>query len=153
DALVELLGDAHGLVRREPEARARLLLEGRGDERRRGVVLALRLLHRRDDEGRSLELLLEGRGLVGVLDPRLLGVELLLAELHELREEAAGAELARRSLLAFGFAFGRRRRRRRSGRRVELREESLELPVLDRHEGADLGLALGDELGRDRLDA
>ena len=42
--LVELLGDTHGPLRREAEFARCLLLQGRGDERRRRIALALFLL-------------------------------------------------------------------------------------------------------------
>ena len=44
-ALVQLLGDHHGLLRREAQLPGRLLLQGGGGEGRGGIALLLRLFH------------------------------------------------------------------------------------------------------------
>ena len=51
DALVELLRQHHGLLGREVELAARLLLQRRGDEGRRGVAPALAARHALDPPG------------------------------------------------------------------------------------------------------
>ena len=45
DAFVQLLRDAHGLLRAEAQFARGFLLQGRGRERRRGIALALLAIH------------------------------------------------------------------------------------------------------------
>src|SRR5690606_16020735 len=120
DALVELLGRAHGLARREAEPLGRLLLERGGGEGRRRILCLLAAPDIGDDEGGAFDvgkhvlrggLVLEAEGLaIDVVEP---GLEAL-------------------------------------ARALEQRGDG---PVLLGLEGADLGLALGDEAERDGLDA
>ncbi|EXJ15395.1 hypothetical protein D779_1359 [Imhoffiella purpurea] len=124
DALVELLGHAHGALGREPQLARRLLLQGRGDEGRRRKALALLALDLFDLElavGRALEFRLDlvGTRLVG--DAELL--DLLAAEGRQL-----GAE----------------------GLRV-LARVRLDGPVLLADECLDLALALADQTQRRTL--
>ena len=50
DAFVQLLRDAHGLLRAEAELARGFLLQGRGGERRRRIALALLAIHREHGE-------------------------------------------------------------------------------------------------------
>ena len=76
DALVELLGEHHGLLRREVELAARLLLERRGDEGRGGIPSPLPARDALDPPGGAVEPGhdLEGLGLGG--QARLLTLDL-----------------------------------------------------------------------------
>ncbi len=59
DAFIEPLREAHGVRRREAELAARLLLQGRGHERRIRVAPRGLGLDRSDGEGRALQIALE----------------------------------------------------------------------------------------------
>ena len=86
DALVELLRDRHRLLRREAELAARLLLERRGDEGRRGVPAALAPRDGLDHVARALERRDQRLGFRLVRDRRLLAPD-LLERGHERRWE------------------------------------------------------------------
>ncbi len=133
--LVKALGDAHRVLRREPKLAARLLLEGRGHERRRrpaGVGLALDRPDRELDalecgrertHGFLVELDGVGRGeLTGAGEVAALG-NLVTVDRDEPRLEAAGLE------------------------------RGDDVPVLGGTELDPLALALDHEARRDRLDA
>ena len=55
DTFVELLGHRHRLLGREAELAAGVLLQRRGDERRRGIALALPARHRAHEEARAVQ--------------------------------------------------------------------------------------------------
>src|SRR5690606_23631540 len=126
DALVEPLCRAHGALRTEAELARGFLLERRGSERRRRVALALLLFDARDGERPGRRLLERAADVLGaraVRDGELL--DLLAAELGEPGGEGL------RGLLGLGVHG----------------------PVLARHEGRDLRLALADQPQRGALDA
>jgi hypothetical protein len=124
DAFVEPLRDAHGLRRGKAELARGLLLQGRGGERRVGVALGGLRLDVRYREGRKLQILLEGLGVLAVADVE--ARDLLAVGAHEARVEHAAV-------------LGGERRDQR--------------PVFARLEGLDLELAVADEAQRHRLDA
>ena len=86
DALVQALGDRHRPLRAEAEPAARLLLEGRGRERRRRRALLRPDADLRDDRVRLRERLDVARGRLDVAD-----VERLAVDAHELRREPLAA--------------------------------------------------------------
>src|SRR5690606_12322043 len=120
DALVELLGGAHGLARGEAEPLGRLLLERGGGEGRGRILDLLAALDVGDDEGRAVDV-----GEDVVRGGLVLEAEGLAVDVVELGLEALARALEQRG----------------------------DGPVLLGLEGADLGLALGDEAERDGLDA
>ncbi len=123
-SLVEPLRQRHRALDREAVAARRLLLQPAGDEGGRGALLRLLALDRGDPELAARELGLDRGGGLGAADLGLPAVELV-----EPRDE-----LGRRS----------------SGGGGEPRADH---PVLDRHEGVDLGLPVADHLERHRLHA
>ena len=109
----------------KPELARRLLLQARGDEGRRRVAPPLLLLDRGDGPGGAVE---TAQDLVDALP----GVELeLLVDLLAVDLGEAGQER----------------------RRLRALEPRVDRPVLLRHEGPDLALALDDEAHGDRLHA
>ena len=133
--LVEALGDAHRVLRREPELAARLLLQRRGHERR-GRAAGVRLaLDRPDGELDALERGRERtRGVLVELDG-IGGDELAVAgEVAALRDLSA-VDRDEPRLEAAGVEGGD------------------DVPVLGGAELDPLALALDDEARRDRLDA
>ena len=121
DAFVELLRDAHGLLRAEAQLARGFLLQGRGRERRRRIALALLAVHRQDGE------LALGRLVQRALD---------LARLR------FGGEA---ELLDLGAPVFDQLARETSAPMLEL---GIDGPVLPRHEGGDLVLALADHAQR-----
>ena len=133
--LVETLGDAHRLLRREPELAARLLLQRRGHERRRGAPGVGLLLDRRDGERRPVETVCEATGLG-------------LGQLHRV----GGAQLpVLGEVAALGNAAALDRGETRGEAAGLVRRD--DVPVLRRDEPHPLALALDDEPRRDRLHA
>ena len=133
--LVEPLGDAHRVLRREAELAARLLLQRRGHERRRRTTRVRLPLHGAHRERDALERLGEAAGV-------------LLLELDGVRgdERAVACEVAPlRHLLAVD----------RGQPSVELAgvERGDDVPVLGGAELDPLALALDHEPRRDRLHA
>ena len=129
DAFVEPLRERHRAARREAELARRLLLQARGDERRRRVLAALLALDAGDDPRRRCARRVDerlGRGLV--LDAELLRVE----------------PSCRR-------CWNRPRRERR--RTVALERRASIDQYSSGYEGLDLALALADEAHGDRLHA
>ena len=92
DAFIEALGDLHGARRREAELARRLLLQGRGGERRIGVALDRLRFDRGDREERLLERRLEGFGLRARADVE--PVDLLAVGADQPRGEGAFASVA-----------------------------------------------------------
>ncbi len=127
DTLIQLLGDEHGLDSRKAQLVEGVLLEAARDEGRQGVARFHRRFDRDDREGLTLDVRhdLAGLGLIGELG-------LLLADLLQGR----GEDLL--VLLALGRLFAQVR---------------LQAPVLLRHEGQELALAVDDQPQRHRLDA
>ena len=111
-------------MRGEAELARGLLLQGRGGEGRVGVALGGLGLDIRHREGRELQVLLEGLGVLAVADVEAL--DLL----------AVGADEARVEHAAVLGGEGRDER-----------------PVFPRLEGLDLEFAVADEAKRHRLDA
>ena len=130
-ALVQLLGDPHGLARGEPELAGGLLLEGGGGERRGRGPLDLLLANLQDAEGgvpQALDVLLGL--LLGGEDVALLvggGGQLLLPDLDQPGQEWALLRLRR--------------------------EPGVDAPVLLGLERLDLPFAVDDQPQRHRLDA
>ena len=122
DALVKALGDLHGAGGRQIQFARRLLLQGRGGERRIGVTLGLFLFHRPDMEGGGQHLGLGGfrRGLV---------TDVEFVELPAVQDVQRGADL------------------RLAGRQ----EIGLQGPVFLAAEPFDLGFPLADQAQRHRL--
>src|SRR5215831_19010389 len=77
DSLVELLGDRHGLARREAKLLAGLLLQGGGDERGRRIAPPLAARDGLDDEPSALERSHEGAGGLLVAERGLLARDFL----------------------------------------------------------------------------
>jgi len=92
DALVEPLGDLHGLGRRKLEAAVGLLLQFAGGERRLRVLLAGGGADRLDDEGARLQFAAERPGFIGGAHDELLAVQL----------DGLGAERRRQGGLQLG---------------------------------------------------
>src|SRR5256712_6093823 len=98
DPLVELLGDRHRLLRGEAELPARLLLQGRGDERRHRAPAALAARDRLDEEPGVLERRHERARRVPVRQRHLLAVDLLQRR-DELGRELGGEPRVERPVL------------------------------------------------------
>ena len=129
DALVEALGERHRLAGAEPELAGRFLLQGRRGERRSGRSLALLLLDIRDPVGGAAQALDVNRR-IG------LGAEehaLLVGGRRELPVGHLGEPGGERLIETLGS------------------QPDVDAPVLDRHEGTDLALALDDQPHGDRL--
>ena len=124
DAFIELLRQAHGLLRGEAELAAGLLLQSGGDERRRRVALGAFFVNLGDGEGAGFDGFLGGQCLGFV-------VEVELFELLALVMRQAGGEGGAGRGDHAGF----------------------DGPVFAGFENLDFGLALADEAERDRLHA
>ena len=142
--LVEALGRPHGHRRRQPQLAARLLLEGRGDERRRrapsvGLALDPSYLERR---------LVCAQGSGESRGPRLIEHNRLTVQHAVLAEVLAGGQLAtveRHHGGGEGAALV-------TGGRPGRGKPTVEIPVAGRDEGHPLTLALDDQPGGDALD-
>ena len=133
--LVEALGDAHRLLRREAQLPARLLLQRRGHERRRRTARVRLLVDRRDPELGALE---RGREAACVV----------LDQLHDVLglQRAVAPEVA---ALCDPRTVDRREPRS-EGPGIECRDD---VPVAGGDELPALPFALDDEPRRDRLHA
>ena len=124
DALVELLGDLHGPLAREPQADRGLLLERAGLERGVGLVELLGLVDLGDDVAAEAR-----------------ASRIAWASASVLASNFAAVVLGQGGLEPVG---SRRRARRADGRG--------DLPVFLGDEGPDLALAVDDQADGDRLD-
>src|SRR5215213_2172163 len=134
DPFVQLLRQLHGLLDREAQLARGFLLQLRSDKRRDRVALFLSGRDRRDDEALALQF--------GQYVARLLLFFYMDLALLEVFAEIGGLD----GLLVDAEEPGveGRRQLRRQVRRYR--------PVLGRHEGEDIPLALDDQPQRDRLD-